>query len=465
MTIRIKISLLSAAVFGLLLAGFATVIYETVRETEFAKLDNRLELDGEKIQAEFEEEQGKDPLRVMEIFLSEKPAGMDGVRIRLFDHAAIQIFRDSFFVSSSTDPLIPALKGTRQIGFLQFQSVTYRSLWIPIHGPDGVSYALQLAAPTTEAEATLRSLRVLFLITFPLTLLVTALAAALITTVALRPMKKIVETARQISAQTLHTRLELPATNDEVRLLGETLNSMMERIDAAFKSQKKFIADASHELRTPLTVLRNELEFAEKRLTDAGSVESIQTALTEIDRMAKLADQLLQLVRLDSSQEILHVEPMRLDELLVDSVQRAHRLAEQKGIAIKTTIEEAVEFKGDREKLKSAIFNLLDNAIKYSSSQAEVAVRLCVNRSLPEKILLIVEDHGCGIAAADIPHLFRRFYRTDTARADTAGSGLGLAIAEQVVFLHGGAISVESEPGRGSVFTIELPVAHVPFSS
>lgn len=465
MTIRIKISLLSAVVFGLLLAGFAILIYETVRETEFAKLDNRLELDGEKIQAEFEEEQGKDPLRVMEIFLSEKPSGMDGVRMRLFDHAGVQIFRDSLFASSSTDPLMTALNGSRQIGFLQFHSETYRYLWIPIHGPDGVPYALQLAAPTTEAEATLRSLRVLFVITFPLTLLVTALSAAFITTIALRPMKNMVETARQISAQTLHTRLELPTTNDEVRLLGETLNSMMERIDAAFKSQKKFIADASHELRTPLTVLRNELEFTEKRLTDAGTAESIQTALTEIDRMARLADQLLQLVRLDSSQEILHVEPIRLDELLVDLVQRAQRLAAQKGIAIKTTIDEAVEFKGDPEKLKSAIFNLLENAIKYSSSQAEVAVRLCVNRSLPKKIRLIVEDHGCGIAASDIPHIFRRFYRTDSARADTAGSGLGLAIAEQVVLLHGGTISVESEPGRGSVFTIELPAIHAAFSS
>jgi signal transduction histidine kinase len=309
----------------------------------------------------------------------------------------------------------------------------------------------------TEVEANLHYLRLLFMIIIPLALLITAVAASLITRLAFRPMSGMVETARQISASNLHTRLVLPDAHDEVRALGDALNKMIERIDSAFKSQKQFIADASHEIRTPLSVISTELEFAERKVIDPTIQESIQASLAEIDRLARMAEGMLLLARLDFSQDVLRMKPTRLDELLVECVQLMRALAAKNHIEINLSVEEAVEMTADTEKLKSAILNLLDNSIKYSKPNSSVDARLKLNHSLPKRVLVILEDRGSGIAASDIPKIFKRFYRGENARAEISGSGLGLAIAEKIIALHGGSISVQSEEGNGSVFTIELP--------
>jgi len=457
MTIKAKISLLSTLVFGLLLAGLAMLIYEDVSIAEISRLDDRLEVQGEKVQAEFEEEHDKDPTQVIAIFLSEEPEGIEGMKMQLFDNEGRTLLKDSLLSLSPSDPLQAALKGSPQRGFLQIHKEDYRYLWMRVNDDGKSLYALEISAPMTQVEANLRSLRLLFLATIPLALLVTALAALFITRTAFRPMRSMVETSKRISAHNLETRLDLPRAHDEVRLLGETLNGMMERIDAAFKSQKQFIADASHEIRTPLTVISNELQFAEKRTTDPAILESIRSSLSEVNRLAAMAEKMLLLARLDSSQEILNRKTIRLDELMVECVQRIRNLATNKNISIETTIEEAVEIRADPERLKSALLNLLDNAVKYSNHQSTIAVRLRSKGSSPHKALLVIEDHGCGIALQDIPKIFKRFYRAESARADVPGSGLGLAIAERVVMLHGGTISVQSEMGHGSVFTVELP--------
>ena len=156
-------------------------------------------------------------------------------------------------------------------------------------------------------------------------------------------------------------------------------------------------------------------------------------------------------------QEAVNLQPTRLDELMVECVQRVRSLAAKKNISIETTIEEPLEINADAEKLKSALTNLLDNAIKYSNPDSSVAVRLLSKKSLHAKIQLIVEDHGWQIAPEDLPNIFRRFFRAESARADIPGSGLGLAIAERIAALHGGTIKVKSELGHGSLFMLELP--------
>ena len=457
MTIKAKISFLSTLVFGILLAGFAMVIYEAVSNEEIAKLDDRLEVQAEKVQAEFEEEGGKDPAHVMEIFLSEKPAGMEDIRMRLFDKEEQLLLNDSLLLQSTLQPLKIALGGSLTKSSLRLRDENYRVFWTPISHEGQLICALQLAAPMTQVETNLGALRLLFFVTIPLALFITALSARLITRIAFRPMRSMVETSKKISARNLETRLELPPAHDEVRLLGETLNEMMERLDAAFRSQKKFIADASHEIRTPLTVISNELQFAEKRTDDPTILESIRASISEVNRLAAMAEKMLLLTRLESSQEVVNLRPTRLDELMVECVQRVRSLAAIKNISIETTIEEALEIEADGEILKSAVTNLLDNAIKYSPPGSGIAVRLFSKNIPNKKIRLIVEDHGCGIADADVPNIFKRFYRAESARADIPGSGLGLAIAERIVSMHGGAIKVKTEPGHGSLFTIELP--------
>lgn len=456
MTINSKITLLSTLVFGLLLAGFAILIYRGLRDAEIAKLDARLEVHAGKIHTEFEEEADEGAIPVAEDLLSLKTDGLPEVRMRIIDREGKIFFQDSLLATSSTQPLHDGLTGVSEKSFLRLGNEDFRCLWAPIKFEGKTHYAQQIAAPMTEVEANLHYLRLLFMITIPLVLLIMAFAASIITRLAFRPMSGMVETARQISATNLHTRLLLPDAHDEVRALGDALNKMIERIDSAFKSQKQFIADASHEIRTPLSVISTELEFVERQVADPTIHDSIQASLAEIDRLARMAEGMLLLARLDTSQDVLRMKPTRLDELLVECVQLMRALAAKKHIEINLSIEEAVEITADTEKLKSVILNLLDNSIRYSNPNSTVDAKIMFNHSLPKKVLVILEDRGYGIPEPDIPNIFKRFYRGETARAETLGSGLGLAIAEQIIALHNGSISVRSEEGKGSVFTVEL---------
>ncbi len=457
MTINFKMTLLSTVVFGLLLAGFAILIYRGLREAEIAKLDARLEVHAGKIQTEFEEEADEGTIPVAKDLLSLKTDGLPEVKMRIIDRENKIFFQDSLLATSSTRPLHDGLTGVSEKSFLRLGNEDFRCLWAPITFEGKTNYVQQIAAPMTEVEGNLQYLRLLFLIIIPLALLITAVAASLITRVAFRPMSGMVETARRISASNLHTRLVLPEVHDEVRALGDALNKMIERIDSAFKSQRQFIADASHEIRTPLSIISTELEFVERQVTDSTIQDSIQASLAEIDRLARMAEGMLLLARLDSSQDVLRFKPTRLDELLVECVQLMRALAAKKHIEINLSIEEAVEITADTEKLKSVILNLLDNSIRYSKPNDSVDAKLMLNHSLPKRALIILEDRGYGIAVSDIPNIFKRFYRGETARAETSGSGLGLAIAKQIIALHNGSISVQSEEGKGSVFTVELP--------
>jgi signal transduction histidine kinase len=286
-------------------------------------------------------------------------------------------------------------------------------------------------------------------------LLLTALAAFFITHIAFKPITSMVHTTRSITAAKLDSRLPLPQTKDEIRELAETLNEMMERIDAAFRTQRQFVADASHEIRTPLTIIRSELEFAERNPGNAGAEKSLHIALEELERLARLTDGLLLLARLDTSGFSLKTQPVRLDELLIECVQNMQKAAMKRKVPIELHIDEAVEVSVDRDRLKSVVLNLLDNALYYSPKGGSIHLSLAILSR--NAVQIIVEDSGPGIAPNDLPHIFQRFYRADTERSRENGSGLGLAIAEQVIRLHHGKITVESTLGVGSKFVVELP--------
>jgi signal transduction histidine kinase len=340
--------------------------------------------------------------------------------------------------------------------YLTMNEHTYRSIWVPVDVRHSVVYDLQLVAPMTEMETNLERLLFLFCIVTPVALLLTALAAFFITRIAFKPITSMVHTTRSITAAKLDSRLPLPQTKDEIRELAETLNEMMERIDAAFRTQRQFVADASHEIRTPLTIIRSELEFAERNAGKPEAEKSLHIALEELERLSRLTDGLLLLTRLDSPGFSLKTRTVRLDELLIECVQNLKNATVQRSVSIELHIDNAVEVPADRDRLKSVVLNLLDNALHYSPEGGVIHLSLTIPSN--DAIQIIVEDSGPGIAPYDLPHIFKRFYRADTERARENGSGLGLAIALQVVQLHGGNISVESTLGVSSKFIVELPL-------
>lgn len=456
-TIKQRIVLASTCVFGVVLVLFSLVIYRAVHDEETSKLEARLEAYAEKLDTEIEEQlsNGEFP-DIAELSLV-RIDGLVNQRFQVYDALRTLVVADSLL--SAIPPFLwPGPGGQVTRSEIQLGDQNYLSLQRRIEPEERTYYILQVAASTEDIEAALSHLQLLFVIVIPATLLLMGSAAYVLTRSALRPLTSMVQTAREISASTLHERLTLPKAQDEVRVLGETLNNMIERLDAAFKSQKQFVADASHELRTPLTVIRSELEFAQRHIKDTPAAESIDIALSELDRLASLAEKLLLLTRLDASQPIYTMAPVRLDEIVVESLQLMKGKAANKRIALNMVIDAAVEIEGDRALLKSVFLNLFDNAIKYSHPGETVSTHLTLANS--KHVLISIEDHGVGIAPADLPHIFKRFYQSDTARADGSGFGIGLAMVDRIVELHKGTITVRSKQGEGSTFVVKLPVAN-----
>jgi signal transduction histidine kinase len=221
--------------------------------------------------------------------------------------------------------------------------------------------------------------------------------------------------------------------------------------------QKTFIADASHELRTPLSIILSDIETALQNFNNRSkSSDSLKNAVREIDRMARIVDDLQLLARTDSGQLNVDMKRIRLDEILMTTVSRCQVLAGTKEIKLNIKNIEIYECFGDEELLIRAFSNLVYNAIKYSEESSEVDLSIFKRDKCA---CFSVTDHGIGISADNQAKIFDRFFRIDTSRSrETGGSGLGLAIAKWIIEIHSGKINVISKPGKGSTFEIELPL-------
>lgn len=273
---------------------------------------------------------------------------------------------------------------------------------------------------------------------------------------ALEPMVAITATARRISAGNLAERIEVSDPENELGRLATLLNSTFSRLEGAFAQLNQFTADAAHELRTPLAVLISETQTALARERSAADYrETVEQCLLVAQQMRRLTESLLDLARLDAGQRMA-CAPLDLAELVRDSASLLAPLAAERQIRLAFDLEPA-SVHGDRDRLSQVIVNLLGNALAYNRPGGEVHL---ATRSAQETATLIVTDAGPGIAAEDLPHIFKRFYRADKARDRADGhSGLGLAICRSIVEAHGGTIQVTSTSAAGTTFTLHLPQA------
>ncbi|MCX6143839.1 MAG: HAMP domain-containing sensor histidine kinase [Ignavibacteriales bacterium] len=459
LSIKAKIVIAYTFVFGALLTGFAMLTYAAAYDNEVAKLDARLESHADKIATELEEDSHEPGFPSRTALDSIQTGGLPAVKVRLLTLDRNVVFADPGFSLESDVKWKKGTVSNAQKSTAKIARKKIRIMQWPVEIDDKIQYLVQIAAPMHDVEDNLEPMRVLFLVLIPVGLMLSGGAAYLISVLAFRPMMRMVKTAETISATTLDARLDLPNVKDEVHLLGRALNEMIDRIDGAIKSQRQFVADASHELRTPLTIMKSELEFAHRTAKRSKLKETIGTSVAELDHLSSLVNDLLTLARLDGAQLKLEIAPIRLDEMLVECVQAVSGVAKRKGVALKLFIEEAVEIRGDQKKLMSVFLNLLDNAIKYSSKNKKVSATLTISRGEPRKALIVIKDNGPGIPQSEHARVFTRFYRGSQSRSQTEGSGLGLAIAQRFVELHGGQIVLQSAEGRGSTFTVELPVS------
>jgi heavy metal sensor kinase len=317
------------------------------------------------------------------------------------------------------------------------------------------SAALVVARPAGDIETVLNLLRRIFYFAIPLTLTVSALGGIFLARRALKPVRQITDTARQIGETDLTHRIDVE-TEDELGHLAETLNAMISRLERAFERQKEFTGDASHELRTPLAVIRAEATLAIHKERSAQEYRKTLTTIAgEAANMAALLNSLLELARSDTGKRAYLLETINLDDLIEEICSDLVMSFHEKDLELKTELAKQIQIRGDRNGLRQLMGNLLNNALRYTDPGGRVTVTL-VKRD--KTAFVSVCDTGIGIPSEQIPFIFERFYRVDKARSRSAGGfGLGLAICKQIVEAHGGKISAESQPGGGTVFTVELP--------
>ena len=292
---------------------------------------------------------------------------------------------------------------------------------------------------------------------FPIGLLLAGGGGWLLARRALRPVDRMAETARRISAEHLAARLEDTGANDELSRLAQTLNEMLGRLDTSFRQIRQFSADASHELQTPLTILKGEIEVALRMPRTPEEYQRIlKSALEEIDRVARLVEGLLLLARADAGVLRMDLQPVDLAQLVEDVYGQAKVLADRRNITLLLGVMEPLSIRGDYERLRRVLLNLVDNGIKYTPSGGRVTLSL---QRDGEWASLRVTDTGIGLSPEDQEKIFERFYRSAEARSrGEGGAGLGLCIARSIAEAHGGKIQVESTPGLGSTFTVLLPL-------
>jgi heavy metal sensor kinase len=318
-------------------------------------------------------------------------------------------------------------------------------------------YHIQAAARMEEFYEALGRFRVRLLIFAPLALLLALTLGYWMSRRALAPVDQITQTAQKISAHNLSARLTVPGSGDELQRLAETLNQMLQRIEAALDRVSRFSADASHELRTPITVMRTRAELALRRpRTVAENQHTLEQLHTELVHTSELLDNLMLLARADSDAQQLRFVPENIEDVLKDVLVQVSPIADEKQVSLHAEFpQHPISIAGDRQLLQRLLLILIDNAVKYTPPLGQVSIALTVEDGMT---IVSVSDTGIGISSEDLPHIFDRFYRADKARTrETGGAGLGLAIGRWIAEAHGGSVRVESQPGTGSTFKVFLP--------
>ena len=318
----------------------------------------------------------------------------------------------------------------------------------------GNRYYLAIGRAIDQNNKVIRDFSVNYLILVPIVIFLSGLLGWFLAGKALDPVNSVAETAQRITHSNLDMQIPVRQAGDELDRLIEAFNHMMTRLDRSFEQIRQFSTDVSHELRTPLTVVRGQLEVA---LFTAQNVEQYREAMAEalegVDRLSNIVRALLMLSQAESGQVALQKAQVDFAELVRDLVDQHQIPAEAQGVRLAADLPRGCMIHADRTQIERLLSNLLGNAIKYTPAGGSVKVSL---RPEGDRVQLIVEDTGVGIAPDHLPHIFDRFYRVPSADPEK-GLGLGLSFVAWIVKAHGGTIEVESELQKGTRFIVSLP--------
>lgn len=365
-------------------------------------------------------------------------------------------------------PLTDLSEGLERVRFdtITLEGERFRIIYSPIRittNPDLLG-VISVASSIDQIEHSIDQMRRVLGVGAALAMIASILGGWLLSGRALKPVEQMRRDVDAIAFEdtgrlTLADRVRDPGTGDEISRLAQTFNELLDRLEAAFENERRFLADASHELRTPLTAIRGNVDVLIRQAEALPHASpDLNEALADIQResarMSRLVEDLLTLARSSAGDNAQQFAAIALAEPIERAVRTARSLAPEREITLQ--IEGSVAVNASSDQIEQLVLILLDNALRHSQAPSEIAVSLITSG---DRDVLTVADQGEGIAPEHLPHLFDRFYRADTARSRAAGgSGLGLAIARAIVERCGGEIRVESAVDAGTTFTITLPV-------
>jgi signal transduction histidine kinase len=476
-TIRQRLTFWYTVALGITIAAFGTLLYLERRQSSLRELDQRLGLEADLANRWLSE--SYNVLGRIVTTAGSSPSLDPGIS------AYLEAVRDYVVVTDTSGNVLALSEAARALNADALQALTapldsfrlpkragtinlgagtgaLRWLAVRVEAAGPEIGGLMVATPTSQIAFGPSDLVRSMLIIAPVILLASALVGYWLAGTFLRPVQGIMDEIEAISdGRSLHRRLAVPLSGDEMARLTLTVNGMLARLEQSFGSLHRFTADASHELKTPLMVLRAGVERA---LVHPGVpseiLQSLDETLAQINEMTELVESLLTLARADEGRAPLAVEESDLRDLLGDVVETAGMLGEGSGVSVTSTMpERPVRMAVDPHRIREMLLNLVTNAIKYTPKGGTIDLSLADQDGA---VSITVRDTGIGIAPGDLPHIFERFWRADPARSRTGerpGTGLGLAITKWIAEAHGGGITVQSRPGRGTIFTVRLPRA------
>ena len=454
MSLRLRLTLIYTGLLSGVVILLSIVIYSMVSVVMINQVDERLEFGSQQI---------------IEALRADGIGGkaINPEQLRLSDNyyyqvwsvdGRLQVFSDSageFTGAMDQEALTRDQPVFREV---DFNEMVFRVLTVPLTVNETEAGWLQVGITMTDLRLTQRFLLLVFGIAAVFSLIVAGIVGWLVTGQALEPLATMAQITNRItSTDDLSKRIPVnTASDDEIGALVLTFNQTLVRLERLFNTQRRFLADVSHELRTPLTVIKGNVGLM--RIMHSFDEESLDSIESEVDRLTRLVGDLLLMAQAETGQLPLLLETVEVDELLFEVFEQMKVLSKGEHEIRIGNIEPAI-VTGDRDRLKQVLLNLGSNAIKFSHKGGQILLSLYVRENW---VQILVSDEGPGIPKSERSQLFERFFRGDKSRSRShkdVGFGLGLPIAYWIVRNHGGRIDVETEVGKGTTFSVWLPLS------
>ncbi|EAQ78940.1 sensor histidine kinase [Blastopirellula marina] len=451
-SIRWRLTLWYAAALAAILAVFCSLLIPLTYQQLLARMDAELQ---EELQELY-----------LEVQLAEDPSELDvnlAARFRQHETFDFVIFNESqavLFASSGVTSEVAAQLSGADYEFETRQAMndaSYRIATRTVEEQNG-KLVIKVLTPLKPLITDIETLFALIAVLLPIGILFALFGGYFLAARALAPVEQIARVADSITISQLDRRIAVANPHDELGHLAGTLNRLIARLERAVEEIRRFTADASHELRTPLAVLRSEAEsMLRKTRTEEEYKTALRVIVEEATRLGTLADQLLTLSRQDAGLAACEREPVQIDALLQDVVELLRPLSESRSVTLSTNQILECEALGDDVRLSQAFFNVLENAIKYSSPDSTIEVE---TTDIGQQVQVTICDHGIGIPTNQLERVFDRFHRVDSSRnRSIGGTGLGLAITQAIIVAHQGTVELHSELNAGTKVVICLPKA------